>query len=331
MFFKKLKTTLTLTFLTLVIIPVNILAYSKTVIAGGENIGITVESKGIIIVGTYDVDGDKIATDAGLKKGDIIKTINDKSVLSIDEMVKEINKSDSLKVKIGYYRKDKMMNTNLKLVKKDNVYKTGLYVKDSITGIGTLTFIDPKTGMYGALGHEISESNTSTMLEIRDGKIFDSNVTSIDKSKIGNPGSKNATLNSSNVNGNILKNTESGIFGKYISEFDNNKEYKVAKVDDIKLGKAKILTVLDGTSVKAYDINIIKINNKSDSKIKKILFEVTDDELLSKTGGIVQGMSGSPIIQDDYIVGAVTSVVISNPTNGYGILITDMLEEMEKE
>lgn len=331
MFFKKLKTTLTLTLLTLLIIPVNTLAYSKSVIVGGENIGITMESKGIIIVGTYDVDGVKMAEKAGLKKGDVIKTVNNKSVVSIDEMVSEINKNDKLNVKIGYYRNDKLLTTNLKLVKKDNVYKTGLYVKDSISGIGTLTFVDPNTRMYGALGHEVSESNTGIMLEVKDGKIYDSNVTSIDKSSSGNPGSKNATLNTSLVNGNITKNTESGIFGKYTSELKNDKQYKVAEVENIKLGKAKILTVLNGTEVSSYDINIIKLNLNSDSKIKKILFEVIDKELLNKTGGIVQGMSGSPIIQGDYIIGAVTSVVVSNPTNGYGILITDMLEEMEKE
>ena len=331
MFFKKLKTTLTLTLLTLLIIPINILAYSKSIIAGGENIGITLESKGIIVVGTYEIDGEDIASDAGLKKGDIIKMVNDKSVVSIDEMVSEINKNAKLNVKIGYYRKDKFLSTELKLIKKDNIYKTGLYVKDSISGIGTLTFVDPNSKMYGALGHEISESSTGIMLEVKDGKIYDSNVTSIERSSTGNPGSKNATLNTSLVNGNILKNTESGIFGKYTSEIGNRKEYKVANVEDIKLGEAKILTVLDGKDIKEYDINIIKLNINSSSKIKKILFEVTDKELLDKTGGIVQGMSGSPIIQDDYIIGAVTSVVVSNPTNGYGIFITDMLEEMEKE
>ncbi len=330
MFFKKLKTTLTLATLTFLIIPINSLAYSKSIIAGGENIGITIKSNGIIIVDTYDINGDNIATDAGLKKGDIIKTINDHNVTSIDEMVEEINHNDQNSIKVTYYRNDKVFTTNLKLIKEDNVYKTGLYVKDSVTGIGTLTFIDPKTHMYGALGHEVTESTTGIMLEVKDGKIYDSNVTSIERSTSGNPGSKSATLNTSNVNGNITKNSESGIFGKYTSEL-KGKEYKVATIDNIKLGDAKIFTVLDGNEVKQYDIKITKINNNASSKIKRILFEVTDSELLNKTGGIVQGMSGSPIIQGNYIVGAVTSVVVSNPANGYGILITDMLEEMEKE
>ena len=150
MFFKKLKTTLTLATLTFLIIPINSLAYSKSIIAGGENIGITIKSNGIIIVDTYDINGDNIATDAGLKKGDIIKTINDHNVTSIDEMVEEINHNDQNSIKVTYYRNDKVFTTNLKLIKEDNVYKTGLYVKDSVTGIGTLTFIDPRTHMYGA-------------------------------------------------------------------------------------------------------------------------------------------------------------------------------------
>lgn len=331
MFLKNLKQTLTLILLTIIIIPTNILAYSKSIIVGGENIGLSLKTDGIVIVGTYEIDGIKIAEKAGLKKGDIIKMINDKSVVSIDEMVDEINKNENLNVKIGYYRDDIFSNTNLKLVKKNNIYKTGLYVKDSISGIGTLTYVDPNTKMYGALGHEITESNSGVRLEVKSGKIYDSNVTSIDKATSGNPGSKNATLDTTMVNGDILKNTESGIFGNYTRELKNEKKYKVASPSDIKKGNAKILTVLDGKEVGSYDIKILKINLNENSKIKKILFEVTDSELLNKTGGIVQGMSGSPIIQDDYIIGAVTSVVVSSPKNGYGILITDMLEEMEKE
>ena len=165
------------------------------------------------------------------------------------------------------------------------------------------------------------------MLEIKDGTIFDSNVTSIDRSEDGVPGEKNAKNDINNVFGNVYSNTTSGIFGKYTTNFSSRKKYKVASINDIKLGEAKILTVLDGNEIKEYSINITKVNKSNN---KNILFEITDQELLDKTGGIVQGMSGSPIIQGEYIIGAVTHVVVENPKKGYGIVITNMLEEAEK-
>ena len=166
-------------------------------------------------------------------------------------------------------------------------------------------------------------------MEIKDGKIYKSEVTSITKSSNGNPGEKNAIFYNEEVFGNIEKNTSSGIFGDYTESTDGLKKYKVANTDEIKLGEAKILTVLKGNDVKEYTINITRLN-ESKSKYKNILFDITDEELLESTGGIVQGMSGSPIIQDDKIIGAVTHVVVDNPKKGYGIYITNMLSEMEK-
>ena len=188
--------------------------------------------------------------------------------------------------------------------------------------------IDPKTKIFGALGHEVAEKNTGIILEVKNGKIFESSVTNIDRSENGSPGAKDATLNTNNVNGTIEENTRNGIFGKYTDKINENKKYKVAQVSDIKLGKAKILTVLNEDDIKEYEIEIIKINKK-DKTNKSMLFKITDKELIDKTGGIVQGMSGSPIIQGEYIIGAVTHVVVNNPTNGYGIFITNMLEEAE--
>lgn len=179
-----------------------------------------------------------------------------------------------------------------------------------------------------AISHEIIESNTGQMLEVKDGKILKSTVTNIERSENGNPGSKNAKLDYDQVEGEISENTSSGIFGTYTSSLPDKKVYKVANPSDIKKGEAKILTVIGGEEVKEYKINILKIN-ESDKNNKNILFEITDQELLEKTGGVVQGMSGSPIIQDDYIIGAVTHVVVDDPKKGYGIFITNMLEEGE--
>ncbi|MDO5569047.1 MAG: SpoIVB peptidase, partial [bacterium] len=309
--------------------PSTALAYSEYIIAGGENIGIQLNSTGIIIVGTYQIDGKNPAIDAKLQNGDKILSINGTEVNNINEMVSIIENSSSLDISVSYQRGSKIFDTVLKLIKdENNIYKTGLYVKDSINGVGTLTYIDPNTKIYGCLGHEIVEKNTGQKIEIKDGKIYNSTVTSITRSDNGSPGEKNASYDTSVIYGNVSKNTSSGVFGNYTSKIPNKKLYKVANPEEINMGTAKMLTVLEGVTVKEYDIEILKIN-KIDDNNKNILFTITDKELLEKTGGIVQGMSGSPIIQGDKIVGAVTHVVVDNPTKGYAIFITKMLEEAE--
>lgn len=323
MFFKKIKKPLSILLLTIIIMPINILAYSDYIIPGGENIGIEVKTNGVLVVGVYEIDGYSPATESGLKIGDTITKVDNQKISSISELGSLLNKSE---IPISYLRNDKEYNTTLKLVNVNGEYKTGLYVKDTVTGVGTLSFIDPNTKLYGALGHEIIESSTGVMLETNNGSIFESSVLNIERSENGTPGSKIADLKLENKKGTIFENTNKGIFGKYTSNLPDKKQYKVAKQSDIKTGEAKIYTVLNGNEIKEYSINILKIN-KSDTK--NILFEITDDELLNKTGGIIQGMSGSPIIQGEYIIGAVTHVVVDNPTRGYGIFITKMLEEAE--
>lgn len=329
MFLKKIKNKFIL-LLLLFSMPSTILAYSDYILAGGENIGILLHSDGIIIVGSYEVNGENPAGDAGLLNGDKIIKINDTKVSSIEEMVKIIeNLPTKDDIQITYIRANKEYTTNLSL-KKDNsnTYKTGLYVKDSISGVGTLTFIDPETKLFGALGHEIIEKNTGQKLEIKDGTIYSSTVIGVTKSTIGSPGEKNAKYNSNEVFGNISENTKTGIFGTYVKDLPNKKLYKVSKPEEILLGEASILTVIDDDKIEEYKINILKINLNNKSS-KNILFEIIDKELLDKTGGIIQGMSGSPIIQDNKIIGAVTHVVVDDPTKGYGTFITKMLEEAE--
>lgn len=325
--FKKIIITLLLMF----IIPINAIAYSDKIIAGGENIGITLNFEGVLIVGSYNVNGENLAKKANLKNGDIIIKINNNQINSIDEMAEQINEvaKNNLPIKITFVRNNEEKNTTLNLTKDENgIYKTGLYVKDSISGIGTLTFIDPITKNFGALGHEIEEQSTGKLLEIKDGKIFESKVTGIIPSTDGSPGEKKAEYNPNKIEGTVKENTTQGVFGKYERDISNRKTYKVAKKDDVKTGEAKILTVLNDNDIKEYNIKIIQINN-TESKNKNFIFEITDKVLKDKTNGIIQGMSGSPIIQGDYIVGAVTHVVVDNPLKGYGIFITNMLEEAE--
>lgn len=330
MFFENLKKTCITLLLSFFIIPINALAYSDQIIVGGENIGITLNSTGILIVGVYDVNNSSPASDAGLKSGDMITTVNKEKVNNIEEMAQKINDSSKDSVSVGYLRDGKKETTTLKLYKdENNVYKTGLYVKDSVTGIGTLTFIDPETKLFGALGHEIQEQTTGKLLEIKDGKVFDSTVTGVVPSSDGTPGEKKAKYDANKTVGDVATNTTQGIFGTYTSELPNKDTYKVAKPSQIKTGKAKILTVLNGSEIKEYEINITKIN-EGKQKNKNFVFEITDKELLDKTNGIIQGMSGSPIIQGEYVIGAVTHVVVDNPHKGYGIFITNMLEEAEK-
>lgn len=325
--FKNLKTKVLVFALLTLIIPFQVYAYSDYIIAGGENVGIKINSNYVMVVGSYDIGSNQ---DKVLIPGDRILRINGYKVSSIKEMLNVISKTiKDNSVEVDYLRGTKEYSTTLKLVLDDNgVYKTGLYVKDSISGVGTLTYIDPNTKLYGALGHEIIEKNTSQKLDIKDGQIYQSNVISIVPSRSNSPGEKNANYNQDNVYGTINENTYAGIFGDYTATIPDKKLYKVATINDIKLDKAQILTVIEEDKVESFDISIIKLNNGYDNK--NILFQITDKRLLEKTGGIVQGMSGSPIIQGDYIIGAVTHVVVNEPTKGYGILITNMLEEAEK-
>ncbi len=328
MSFKKLKSFIALFLVATFIMPQSLLAYSKYIVAGGENIGLSINNKGIIIAGFYKAEDKYPGYDAGLNKGDVIKRANDKEVSSIDDFIGAIKESDGKSLKLVYQRGKQNETTTLNLTNENGTLKTGLYVKDMISGIGTLTYIDPESRIYGALGHEVLEQTTGTMINVRDGKIYNSNVTSVEKSVRGEPGAKNANTNSNDVFGDVKENKVSGIFGNYTKEINKDNLYKVAVYEDIKLGEAKIITVIEGTLKKEYSINILKVNNdKTDNK--NILFEITDSNLINKTGGIVQGMSGSPIIQGNNIIGAVTNVVVNNPKRGYGILITTMLEEGE--
>ena len=325
MFLKKIKNFIIILLLLFISIPEIAYAYSDYVLASGENVGIKVNSNGVLVVGLYEINNVYPAKDAGIRIGDLITSVNDKNITNIDELVNEIEKNND-SIKIGYIRNNKESFTNLKLYKDNNSYKTGIYVKDSIIGIGTLTYIDPKTKIFGALGHEIIEKNTGKLFNINNGSIFESKIVSIDPSSNGMPGSKNAKFNFNNIKGKINENTNKGIFGIYEDKIKNDKLYKVAHLDDINVGEAKILTVIKNNDVESFDINIL---NVSDNDTKSIVFEVIDDKLLEVSNGIVQGMSGSPIIQDDKIIGAVTHVVVDNPTKGYGILIPNMLEEGE--
>lgn len=310
-----------------ILMPLQVLAYSDYIIPGGENIGIEVYNKGIMVVGFYKVNGEYPKTN--LEAGDSIIKVGNISVNTVNELVSAIDKNiKNNSVEITYVKDKKEYNDKLEVSLFDGVYKTGLYVKDSLNGIGTLTYIDPESKIYGALGHEILESNTNKRIEVKTGNIFDSEVVKIVKSTDGIPGSKKAKIDYNNELGTVTKNTSSGIFGLYSSNLPLKDAKQVANIEEVELGKAVIYTVVNGKEYQEYEINISKIDK--DSKIKNFYFEIEDEELLDATGGVIQGMSGSPIMQNDKIIGAVTHVIVDDVKKGYGISIVTMLEEGER-
>ena len=316
-------------FLLLLVIPINTYAYSSKVILGGQNVGIEVKTNGIMVVGFYKVDNKYIGRDAGIEIGDKIIKVANTSVDTVENMVKAINQNISnSKVKMTISRGNKEKNVTLDLVRDNNdVYKTGLYVKDTVIGTGVISFISPENRTFGALGHEILETNTNQKIEINGGKIFYSEVTGAVKSDGNNTGEKKVNFNKNRVYGNIKENTINGIFGTYTGKLDEDNLIEVADPNEIVPGEAKILTVLKGEKVEEFTINILKINALT--KTKNILFEITDERLLSVTNGVIKGMSGSPIVQNNKLIGAVTHAIVNDNEKGYGIFITTMLEEGE--
>ena len=311
------------------IIPINTLAYSKYLIPGGDNIGIKVESDGVFVVGFYKVNGKEIAKEAGFKIGDRIISINDNKVHNVMDLINNIDsKEDELSIRFGIVRNNTLKEINMTLNKeKDLSYKTGIYVKDSIVGIGTLSFIDPETNTFGALGHEITDSGTGFNFTINKGNIFSSKITSITKASNNKPGEKNASINMKDIYGDINYNLETGIFGKLKKKISNEKAIEVMSIRDVKIGKAEIITVLSNNKKEHFNIEILSIDENNPTK--NFLIKVTDERLLNETGGIVKGMSGSPIIQDGKIVGAITHTIVDNPKKGFGISIEKMLESIE--
>ena len=311
--------------LLLIIFPFNVFAYSNKIIVSGESIGIEVHSNGVYITDFYKVNNEYIAKNQGFKIGDIIKEINNNKIYSIDDLNKTITKIDNYNIKIE--RNSQEITIPLKVEKEENIIKTGLYVKDQVNGIGTLSYIDPETKVFASLGHEILESTTLNKFKINEGTIYKANVNNINKSKNYNIGEIHASFTNKEL-GTINKNEVNGIYGKYTEEINDNDLIEINSPDNIEVSNAKIRLTLEDNSIHDYDINIISINRND--PVKNIYFEITDKNLLNKTGGIVQGMSGAPIIQNDKVIGIVNYVKVEDEKKGYGIFIETILEEGDK-
>ncbi|WP_163969951.1 SpoIVB peptidase [Oceanobacillus halotolerans] len=309
------------------------------VIPGGQSIGVQLHTEGVLVVGHHLVNGKEgelsPGEDADVKVGDIILEINGDTIQEMTEVkpyVEEAGKNnESLQLKIK--RGDETIETTLHPVmdKKESEYRIGLYIRDSAAGIGTMTFHHPKSKKYGALGHVISDMDTQKPIEIHDGTIVKSSIESIDKGNNGTPGEKQAKFSiKEDQIGSITKNSPFGIFGelnKSITNDVHDDPMPVALSHEVKEGPAKILTVIDGEKVEEFDVEVVSSVPQKYPATKGMIIQIKDDKLLNATGGIVQGMSGSPIIQDGKIIGAVTHVFVNDPTSGYGVHIEWMLQD----
>ena len=294
----------------------------------GHTAGIKISSNGAVVVGFSDLDGESPAKTSGLHIGDIITRAGGKEISSNDALLSAVEESVGKPITIEYIRNGKTHTLSVTPKATENGYAIGVFVRDSVAGIGTLTYLDPQSGTYGALGHGISDSKTNTIVPLRDGELLPSRVESVKRGRSGEPGELIGSFDTSKSIATIEKNCDTGIYGKLTDKTlaSAKKTYLTAERSELHRGKATILSNIDGDEVKEYDIEITGIFFDGE-KTKNMLIRATDPELIEKTGGIVCGMSGSPIIQDGKLAGAVTHVLVGDPTKGYAIFIDNMLEK----
>ncbi|MBR2413721.1 MAG: SpoIVB peptidase [Clostridia bacterium] len=317
------------------VVPVKTVSVTQTdrkyVYAGGDVIGLQMLTDGVIVVDVQSfesVNGEvSPAKDAGLQKGDIITAVNGVQVSDNQSFSSAISDSSGQEIDMTFIRgvQEKHTLVTPQLCKQSGVYRCGAWVRDSTVGIGTMTYYDPSTGIYGALGHCVSDMDTGEMLPIAGGQIVDAYVWNIKKGESGTAGELGGSLEEE-VIGSIEKNCQSGVYGILYEAPLCAGEYPVAWETEVKAGPAEIMLSLDGETIESYDIEIERINADYNAEIKNMVVRITDEALLEKTGGIVQGMSGSPIVQNGMLVGAVTHVLVNDPTKGYGIFIENMLD-----
>ena len=313
---------------------------NTVVIPSGETIGLRLFTSGVLVVGMSEIKGEDNNNhmpykDSGIKEGDMITKVDNEVITCTSDLTKKINSSNGNAVTLTYKRDGNNYNTNMIPTKTDeDEYKLGLWVRDAASGVGTISFYEPRTGEFAALGHGILDVDTEELIDIARGDIVTSKIISIVKGEKGNPGELQGSIENGKIIGEVYKNTNFGIYGK-LNNIENLKkegvnEMKVMPRDEVKEGKASILCTLENNKQEEYEIEIEKVYTSSNRANKNMIIKVTDERLLQKTGGIIQGMSGSPIIQDGKFVGAVTHVMVNNPEKGYGIFADTMLKQMKE-
>ena len=309
------------------------------VIPIGQVSGIKLYTSGVLVVGMSEIKGEdnlkyRPYENLGIQEGDTIVQVNNRSVIDTKDLIDVVNHSKGESINIKYVRNEEIQECNIKPVKISNTeYKLGLWVRDSAAGIGTMTYIEPKTNKFAALGHGITDIDTGNVLSISKGQLITTKIVSLIKGTNGNPGRIQGSINEQSKIGKIEKNSIFGIYGTIedITKVNpyNNQAIDVATRSEIQLGDATILCSIDGKKIEEYRIQIDKIYINNDYNNKSMLIKVIDEELLKKTGGIIQGMSGSPVLQNGKFIGAITNVLINDPTKGYSVFGDLMVKEMK--
>lgn len=317
---------------------VNVDVVPKTkVIPIGTAIGMKLYTKGVLVVGMSQIKDEndekkRPYENSGIEQGDTIIAINNNEVSNTNELIEEVNNSNGNAITVKYEKNNETLETSITPVKSGNEYKLGLWVRDAAAGVGTLTFYEPNTNLFMALGHGISDIDTEKIVDIASGELITASILTIKKGVKGTPGEIRGTIENGNNIGKIGKNTNLGVYGtvtnKNYLDISGMEEMEVATRSEIQEGKAQIICQLDNNGRKTYEIEIEKIYLANNTDNKSMLIKVTDKELLEKTGGIIQGMSGAPVIQNGKFVGAVTNVLVNDPTQGYAIFGDMMIKQM---
>ncbi|MDQ5983814.1 MAG: SpoIVB peptidase [Eubacteriales bacterium SKADARSKE-1] len=303
----------------------------KKIIPAGIPFGVKIFTQGVLIVGISDIETENglenPAKLTGLKKGDVILTVNENEIKSNEELIKIVENCGGESLKIEVMRNNMRFDLQIQPVKCciDNAYRIGIWVRDSSAGIGTLTFLDPESHVFGGLGHGICDIDTGELLPLSHGDIVKASINGIVKGTKGIPGELKGYFLDSEPIGELSQNTNLGVYGTLTNTQNSNEPIVLAMKQQVQKGKAQMVTTIDGMSPQHYDIDIQSINYNEALQTKNMIIKITDENLLSQTGGIIQGMSGSPIIQNGMLVGAVTHVFINDPQKGYAIFAENML------
>lgn len=301
---------------------------------GGYPIGISIKAQGLIVAAKGSVttqNGDVCPLEKSkIDKGDVLVSLNGEKVDSLYKLKKTLFELANPKITFEYLHDNTIIKDTAVLAKDktDGKYKLGLALKEDVGGVGTLTFVT-QDGKFAALGHKIADGDTGLEKELNEGKIYNASVSGVEKGERGKAGGLIADVNRlSKSIGEICDNTEIGLYGKYTATADGDL-YRIASKGEARVGKAQVLTTVDGSSPKFYDVEIVKVISQSEAAEKGMVVKVSDKELIAKTGGIVQGMSGSPIVQDGILIGAITHVFVQDPTRGYAVHSRFMLEKAQ--
>lgn len=303
------------------------------VVPCGTPFGVKMFTQGVMVVKTDDINIGSTtccpAKDGGMQVGDVILKMNGQAISGNEDLIELVETGKGKQIDFEVMRGEKTFHLKVSPVKtnEEGDYKLGLWVRDSSAGIGTVTFYIPGNGAFGALGHGICDVDTGELLTLAQGDIVAAKLDSITKAVKGTPGSLNGHFDNDTAIGNLISNEETGVYGYMDRSPSGHDAIPVASKQEVKTGKAQIMTTVVGQKPQYYDIEIERIDYNKDTACKNMVIKITDEELLEKTGGIVQGMSGSPIIQNGKLAGAVTHVFVNDPDKGYGIFAENMLAE----